>query len=179
MARIVPGLDSVEQHLQCLENDPEAYRPERCPRCGKAGMHGHGHYERKAPPGEGVAFVLGALFIPRFLCPHCRSTCSRLPTCVAPWRQYLWKAQQAVLERLLAGASRRELARAYAPSRRTIGRWWQWLKARFVEQSFHLRSGFADLGRAMNLPAFWRACFEQMGLAEAMAWIEHEGVIVP
>lgn len=67
-------------------------------------MHRHGHYERKAPPGEGVAFELEALFIPRFLCPHCRRTGSRLPTCVAPWRQYLWKAQQAVLEQLLAGA---------------------------------------------------------------------------
>jgi hypothetical protein len=98
---------------------------------------------------------------------------------LAPWRQYLWNAQQAVLERLLAGASRRELARAYWPSRRTIGRWWQWLKERFVEHSFHLRSRFADLGRAMNLPAFWRACFERPGLAEAMAWIEHEGVVVP
>ena len=179
MARIVPGIDSVEQHLRCLEDDPEAYRPERCPRCGKGGIHRHGHYERKAPPGEGVAFVLEALFIPRFLCPYCRSTCSRLPTCVAPWRRYLWKAQQAVLERLLAGASRREVARAYAPSRRTVGRWWQWLKARFAAHSFHLRSRFADLGRAMNLPAFWRACFEQMGLAEAMAWLEHEGVAVP
>jgi transposase-like protein len=176
---MLPGIETVEQHQERLGDDPDAYRPERCPHCGKAGVHHHGHYERNAPRGEGLAFVLGALFIPRFLCPHCRSTCSRLPTCVAPWRQYLWKAQQAVLERLLAGASQREVARAYAPSRRTIGRWWQWLKARFVEQSFHLRSGFADLGRAMNLPAFWRACFEQMGLAEAMAWIEHEGVIVP
>jgi transposase-like protein len=179
MARIVPGIDSVEQHLKCLENDPEAYRPERCPRCGKAGMHGHGHYERNAPRGEGLAFSVEALFIPRFLCPHCRSTCSRLPLCVTPWRQYLWKVQQAVLERRLAGVSRRELARAYSPSRRTIGRWWQWMKERFVEHSFHLRSRFADLGRAMHLPAFWRACFEQMGLAEAMAWIEHQGVIVP
>ena len=26
MARIVPGIDSVEQHLKCLENDPEAYQ---------------------------------------------------------------------------------------------------------------------------------------------------------
>ncbi len=179
MARIVPGVDSVEQHLKCLENDPEAYRPERCPCCAKAGMHRHGHYERKAPRGEGLAFLLKPLSIPRFLCPHCRSTCSRLPACLAPWRQYLWKAQQAVLERLLAGASRRELARAYWPSRRTIGRWWQWLKERFVEHSFHLRSRFADLGRAMNLPAFWHACFERPGLAEAMAWIEHEGVVVP
>ena len=179
MARMLPGIETVEQHQERLGDDPDAYRPERCPHCGKAGVHHHGHYERNAPRGEGLAFVLEALFIPRFLCPHCRSTCSRPPSCVAPWRQYLWKAQQAVLERLLAGASRREVARAYAPSRRTIGRWWQWLQARFAEQSLHLRSRFADLGRAMNLPAFWRACFEQMGLAEAMAWIEHEGVIVP
>jgi hypothetical protein len=52
MARIVPGIDSVEQHLKCLENDPEAYRPERCPCCEKAGLHRHGHYERKAHPGR-------------------------------------------------------------------------------------------------------------------------------
>jgi transposase-like protein len=179
MARIVPGICSIEQHLECLEDDPETYRPERCPHCGKAGMHHHGRYERNAPRGEGLAFVLEALFIPRFFCPHCRSTCSRLPTCVAPRRQYLWKAQQAVLERLLAGASRREVACAHTPSRRTIGRWWPWLKERFVEHSFPLRSRFADLGRAVNLPAFWRACFERLGLAEAMAWIEREGVIVP
>ncbi len=179
MARMLPGIETVEQHQQRLGDDPDAYRPERCPRCGKAGMHHHGHYERNAPRGEGLAFLLKPLFIPRFYCPQCRSTCSRLPVCVAPWRQYLWKAQQAVLERLLAGASRREVARAYWPSRRTIGRWWQWLKARFAEHSFHLRSRFADLGRAVNLPAFWRACFERLGLAEAMAWLEHQGVVVP
>jgi hypothetical protein len=98
---------------------------------------------------------------------------------VPPWRQYLWKAQQAVLEGLLAGASRREVARACSPSQRTVGRWWRWLKERFAEQSFHLRSRFADLGRAVNLPAFWRACFERMALGEAMAWLEHEGVAVP
>ena len=179
MARMLPGIETVEQHQQRLGEDPDAYRPERCPRCGEAGMHHHGHYERNAPRGEGLAFLLKPLLIPRFLCPHCRRTCSRLPACVAPWRQYLWKAQQAVLERLLAGASLREVARAYAPSRRTIGRWWKWLKARFVEHSFHLRSRFADLGRALNLPAFWHACFARMTLGEAMAWLEHEGVVVP
>ena len=98
---------------------------------------------------------------------------------MAPWRQYLWKAQQAVLARLLAEASLREVARACSPSRRTVGRWWQWLKARFAEHGFHLRSRFAALGRALNLPAFWRACYERMTLGEAMAWIEHEGVVVP
>ena len=179
MVRIVPGIDSVEQHVKCLENDPEAYRPERCPRCGRAGLHRHGHFERNAPRGEGLAFLLKPLFIPRFLCPHCRGTCSRLPACVAPWRHYLWKTQQAVLERLLAGASRREVARASLLSRRTVGRWWRWLKAGFVEHSFHLRSRFADLGRTVNVSTFWCACFERMTLGEAMAWLEHEGVSVP
>jgi transposase-like protein len=176
---MLPGIETVEQHQQRRGDEPDAYRPERCPRCGKAGMHHHGHYERNAPRGEGLAFLLKPLFIPRFHCPQCRSTCSRLPACVAPWRQYLWKAQQAVLERLLAEASLREVARACAPSRRTVGRWWQWLRARFEEHSFHLRSRFADLGRAVNLPGFWGACFERMTLGEAMTWIEREGVSVP
>jgi transposase-like protein len=176
---MLPGIETVEQHQQRLADDPDAYRPERCPHCGKAGIHRHGHYERNAPRGEGLAFLLKQLFIPRFHCPHCRSTCSRLPVCVAPWRQYLWKAQQATLERLLAGASRREMARAYAPSRRTIGRWWQWLKERFDAHSLHLRSRFADLGRVLDFSTFWPACFAQMGLGEAMAWLEHDGVDVP
>jgi len=179
MARMLPGIETVEQHQERLLDDSDAYRPKRCPCCAKAGMHRHGHYERKAPPGEGLALALEALFIPRFLCPHCRSTCSRLPACVAPWRRYLWKAQQAVLERLLAGASLRAAAQASLPSRRTIGRWWRWLKERFAEHSFHLRSRFADLGRTVNLSTFWCACFERMALGEAMAWIEHEGVVVP
>jgi transposase-like protein len=179
MARMLPGIETVEQHQEHFREDPDAYRPERCPSCGRAGLHHHGHYERKAPRGEGLAFSLDPLLIPRFLCPWCGSSCSRLPACVPPWRQYLWKAQQVVLERLLAGASLREVARAYAPSRRTVGRWWQWLKAHFAEQSFYLRSRFADLGGAVNLPGFWSVCFERMALSEAMAWLEHDGVDVP
>jgi len=70
MARMLPGIETVEQHQQLLGDDPDAYRPERCPRCAKAGMHHHGHYERNVPRGEGLALALGALFIPRFLCPY-------------------------------------------------------------------------------------------------------------
>jgi transposase-like protein len=179
MARMVPGIETVEQHQQRLEHDPEAYRPERCPSCGAAGLHRHGYYARNTPRGEGLALALGSVLIPRFLCPCCRCSCSRLPACMAPRRQYAWKAQQAVLERLLEGSSVREAARASAPSRHTVGRWWRWLKERFAEHALHLRSRFAELGRAAGLPAFWRACLARMGLAEAMVWLDHDGVIVP
>ena len=48
---------------------PIAYRPDCCPHVvEREGMHRHGHYERNAPRGEGMAFSLGSLFIPRFYC---------------------------------------------------------------------------------------------------------------
>ena len=61
MSRIVPGIDTLEQHLEHLESDPEAYRPQRCPQCGVGGMRCHGAYERKAPRGAGVALSLGPI----------------------------------------------------------------------------------------------------------------------
>ena len=179
MTRMVSGIDSVEQHLEQLRADPEVYRPERCPHCGKAGMHQHGQYVRNAPRGEGVAFSLESLVIPRFYCPACQGTCSRLPACLAPRRQYRWATQQAVLERLMGGESRRTVARRKGPGRRTLGRWWQWLQGRFAEHGFHLRSRFAELGRAGDWKGFWSSCFQRRGLGPAMLALERAGVVVP
>ena len=179
MNRMLPEIETVAQHQEQLRDDPDTYRPESCPRCGNGGLQRHGHYERNAPRSEGMAFLLGSLFIPRFYCPKCRGTCSRLPACLSPRRQYWWKSQQAVLERLLSGASIREVARRMWPSRRSIGRWWQWLKGRFDEHALHLRSRFPELGRAVDWKAFWSRCFECMNLCEAMGWLDRIGVRVP
>ncbi len=179
MARMLPGIETLEQHQEQLRDAPEAYRPERCPHCGKGGMHRHGHYERNAPRGEGMAFSLAALLVPRFYCPMCHGTCSRVPACLSPRRQYRWKRQQAVLERLLRGESIREAARQMWVGRRTIGRWRQGLVAGFDTHGLHLRSRFAALGRAVNWQAFWSLCLERMSLGEAMGWLDHAGVSVP
>ena len=179
MARMLPGIEAVEQHREQLRDDPDSYRPERCPHCGKGGMHRQGHYERNTPRGEGMAFSLGSLFIPRFYCPKCHGTCSRLPACLSPRRQYWWKSQQAVLERLILGASIREVARRMRAGRRTIGRWWQWLMEAFDTHSLHLRSRFPELGRSVDGKAFWLRCFERMSLSEAMCWLDRVGVRVP
>ena len=60
MFRIVPGIETLEQHQAQLRDAPNVYRPECCPRCGKRGMHRHGHYERNVPRGEGMACSLGS-----------------------------------------------------------------------------------------------------------------------
>lgn len=179
MARMLPAIDTLGQHQKRLWDDPGAYRPERCCHCGMGGMHRHGYYERNAPRGEGLAFSLDSLFIPRFYCPNCRSTCSRLPGCLAPRRQYWWRTQQAVLESLISGQSIRAVARGVWPSRRTVGRWWRWLEGRFAEHAVHLRSRFVELGRAVDWQAFWSLCFERMRLNEAMGWLDRAGVRVP
>jgi transposase-like protein len=179
MARMVPGIETVAQHQEQLRGNPDSYRPERCPHCGKGGLHHHGHYERNTPRGEGMAYSLGSLFIPRFYCPKCRRTCSRLPACLSPRRQYWWKSQQAVLERLISGESFHEVARRLWPSRRTIGRWWRWLREGFDAHSLHLRSRFPELGRMVDWKAFWVRCFDQMSLGEAMGWLDRMEVRVP
>ena len=179
MPRMLPGIETLAQHQERFQDDPDAYRPERCPHCGKAGLHHHGHYERNPPRGEGLAFSLGQLLIPRFCCPCCRRTCSRLPACLSPRRQYWWQTQQAVLERLLAGASRREVAAHESPSRRTVGRWSQRLEARFGVHSMHLRSRFPNLGRASGWRGFWSRCLAQMRLVEAMIRLDRVPEIVP
>jgi transposase-like protein len=176
---MLAGIDTLEQHQDRLRDDPEAYRPERCCRCGKGGLHRHGHYVRNTPRGEGMALSLGSLFIPRFFCPKCQCTCSRLPACLAPRRQYWWQGQQAVFEALLSGQSIRSLAARLWPSRRTVGRWWNWLQGQFAAHTLHLRSRFAELGRAVDCKAFWSLCLERMSLGEAMGWLDRAGVRVP
>lgn len=179
MSRILPGISSLEQHLQHLEMHSEAYRPDRCPHCGKAGVWLHGHYHRKADREGNDGQYLDPIPIPRFYCPHCQATCSRLPACLAPQRWYLWATQQAVFILLLMGHSIRRVSQQHKPGRRTVGRWWRCLKGRFLEQAFDLRSRFPELGRHCSFSSFWQACFSRMTLAEAMGWLERDGVTVP
>lgn len=123
--------------------------------------------------------MLGLLIILRFFCPGCRGTCSRLPACLSPRRQYWWKCQHAVLARLSAGESIRAVARQMTPSRRTIGRWRHWIEREFDRHGLHLRSRFVPLGRVQGWPAFWSLCLQRMSLSAAMGWLDRMGMRVP
>ncbi|WP_226382967.1 DUF6431 domain-containing protein [Burkholderia mayonis] len=58
-------------------------------------MWGHGCYDRKAD--RSADGQLNPVSVPRFRCPSCRRTCSRLPLCICPRRWYGWALQQQVL----------------------------------------------------------------------------------
>ena len=172
MPRIVPGITTLEQHIELLHTNPERYRPPCCPTCGLRDLCPHGSYERKADRGGGGGDSLNPVAIPRFYCAGCGSTCSRLPECVAPRRWYGWERQQAVIEAGLADATVRSASEAVAVSRHTVRRWWRWFCARAESFMFHLRSRFADLGRGGDVRGCWRRCLEQMALSRAMAWLD-------
>lgn len=179
MSRILPAIDTLVQHLSRLKHQPEAYRPERCPHCGKGSVWCHGFYTRLADR-EGVdGEYLDPVPIPRYFCSHCRRTCSCLPACIAPRRWYLWAAQQAAMVLVLDGSSFQKIAAQYQADRRTISRWWHRLKAQFLDHGFHLRNRFPELGRHASVCSFWSACLKHMSLAEAMLWLECDGVLIP
>ena len=176
MLRIVPLIASLQQHLDKLERTPATYRPPRCPHCGRAGLWGHGRYDRKA---DRVTGKLNLIPVPRFVCRGCRGTCSRVPSCMSPRRWHLWSVQAAVLLGLLSGASLRECAATSGRARSTVRRWWQWLQQRHEQLAFHLRSHWPEWGRVPSWQGFWQLALAQEPLREVMAWLDRQGVVVP
>lgn len=180
MTIILSGIESIGQHVYHLNNHPEDYRPSQCPSCGMSGgLHRHGTYGRKADRENNGAQQLNPVPIPRFLCRHCGSSCSTLPACIPPRRWYLWAVQQLVLQLFLAGVSLRDCSRRVMPDRRTIGRWKEWLHARFSRHAAALRSSLPELGRTSGMTEFWDSCLGLMSLSETMDRLHRHGEVVP
>lgn len=177
MYRIVFAFVTLEQHFRAAISAPQSYRPERCPHCGFGELWSHGYYERKADHSSHAA--LNPLPVPRFRCPACCRTCSRLPLCICPRRWYCWALQQLVLSLLLFGLSLRCAAAVAGLSRHTVRRWWRWLREQTQTFAFLLRSRFPELGRTTDIASFWRACLRLMPLCQVMAWLDGDGLTVP
>ncbi len=115
MRPILPGMDTLAQHLEQLQQTPESYRPEFCPHCGKQGLWVHGTYSRKCDREGRGEVCLNPVPIPRFYCHDCLHTCSVLPECIAPRRWYPWSVQQLAIVLYLAGTSFRKIAERMLP----------------------------------------------------------------
>ena len=178
MHRIVTSIVSLEAHAAALESGFDALRPRNCPHCNGCKLWGHGCYHRKADrePGGGGSF--NPVAIARFLCAECLHTCSRLPLCIAPRRWYNWTVQQLVLMLTLMGFSVRRCSACTGLGRHTVRRWRDWLCQRSEDFVFHLRSRFAELGRAPDTPMLWYRVMHEMTLGRAMAWLDQD-LIVP
>lgn len=180
MYRIVSGITTLLQHIETLCSTPEVYRPKQCPNCGRGGLWCHGFYTRKADrrplPGEER---LPPVSIPRYLCPGCRRSCSRLSSCIAPHRWYGWLFQQQILQFLLTVCSLRGCSAAFGLCRSTVRRWWNRLKSASPIFEFFLRSRFPEWGRFTDFKSFWTGALSSLPLSEVMACLDFDGVTVP
>lgn len=179
MRTIIPGITTLLQYLNELKNDPEQFRPSTCESCGRCGLWDHGHYDRKSGRGNSSENLLNPIPILRFFCCGCKHTCSVLPECIPPRRWYLWNIQQGVLLTLLAGHSAARISQSNMPGRRTISRWFHWLQERSSEFCFHLKSNNSTLGYFSDFKDFWNYCFELMGLAKVMVFLNAQKLMVP
>ena len=177
MNRMLPEIETVAQHQDQLRDNPDTSDPSAVPAVERGACNAMVTMSVTPHAVKVWPFCWGRCSSPRFYCPKCHRTCSRLPACLSPRRQYWWEIQQAVLERLISGESIRAVARQMMAGRRTIGRWWQWLVEEFDTHSLHRR--FPELGRAVDWKAFWSHCFDQMSLDKAMGWLDRIGVRVP
>lgn len=179
MVFIFAGMSSIIQYLTEIKLNPEQFRPERCPCCGKAGVWFHGGYPRKADRSSSPDDSLNPIFIQRFFCPHCKRTCSVLPECIPPRRWHLWEVQQAALVLLLAGKSLYAAAKGLTPSRHTLARWLHRFKDQLCLHKDSLCNHLTDLGRTTGFTHFWDACLKKLSLAQAMRLCHVAGVPVP
>lgn len=173
---ILPAITSLMQYLGLIKNGSGLFRPERCPHCGRCGMWCHGYYYRKTDRERGL---LNPIPIPRFICPHCGTTCSVLPECIPPRRWYLWKVQEAVFALICAGNSIKKIAKNLLLSRHTINRWWARLKNQYHLHKDALCNHLPGLGLTSNVVDFWKACLGKISLGQAMYLCHASGVNIP
>lgn len=179
MCRMIGDITTLDQFLITLFSYPENFRPACCDNCGRSGLWLHGFYHRKGDRSLLASDPNILIPIPRFLCPHCGVTCSRLPEFLSPRRWYPWCRQALALLLTLAGVSDYQASAWVEVTRYTIGRWRRWLEEQGVTFAFHLRSLFPELVRAGEGEAFWMETIRTLGLAKAMRVVCRQGVIVP
>ena len=181
MRLILPAILSLEEHFNALETNPDAYRPECCPNCSKAGLWCHGCYFRQSDRENPGSQSLNPIPILRFFCSHCGKTCSVLPECIPPRRWYLWVVQEAALTFFAFGYSILQVTKnaEQYPCRLTHKRWRQAWEEQFKKHRLHLRSYVSDLGYHTGFQSFWQACLSRMQLSHAMLFLNQRGVVVP
>jgi len=185
MTHILAGIHTLDQHLQTWLSDIDQYRPAQCPHCTRSGLWSHGVYYRHARCEQGKG---NPAPIPRFICQHCKRTCSTLPEYIPPRRWYHWFVQQLALQLSIMGRSLMQIWRALCdaalpddavPSMSTLQRWLQRQRQRFSRHRFHLLNVMPVLGYSADFAGFWHTCLNTLPLSAAMLILNRNLATIP
>lgn len=179
MCRMIGSIRTLAQHFLTLNIAPSVYKPKRCPQCKHGVLWAHGVYYRQGDRSLISEKRSVSTPVPRFRCPHCNTTCSRLPGCLSPRRWYPWDAQAMALFLVFRGNSLALIRKLVVASEDTIRRWRAWLAEHAETFEFHLRSVFSHLGRNGQGEDFWYAALREKELSRMMATVCRLGEAVP
>ena len=131
MAQIIKNYTSLEKYEQDVKYNPEGLKPSACKECGCNNIWCNSFYERAVSGRCANRQKADPIAILRFKCSRCKNHYSILPSIVPLLRWYLWCMQQWVLSMVLNGCSMQKAAKEAEVNRKTVSRWYHWLKNKF------------------------------------------------
>ena len=136
MAQIIKNYTSLEKYEQDVEYNPEGLKPSTCKECGCNNIWCNSFYERAVSGRCANRQKADPIAILRFKCSRCKNHYSVLPSIIPLLRWYLWCMQQWVLSMVLNGYSMQKAAKEAEVNRKTVSRWYHWLKNKFKIKFF-------------------------------------------
>jgi transposase-like protein len=131
MAQIIKNYTSLEKYEQDVKYNPEGLKPSTCKECGCNNIWCNSFYERAVSGRCANRQKADPIAILRFKCSRCKNHYSVLPSIIPLLRWYLWCMQQWVLSMVLNGYSMQKAAKEAEVNRKTVSRWYHWLKNKF------------------------------------------------
>jgi hypothetical protein len=159
-----PFTGSIQRYFEEID-DPDRYRPDRCPQCeAKHPLTGHGFYRRTL---AAVAFD-GIIRVRRYLCRSCKRTVSLLPEFALPWLRFSVSVIALFLvARLLAGLTLTAAAEAAVQTGMAYQRGQFWIR-RFQRQAPALSLALAPLATPVAAPDFVSRALQML---ESIGWV--------
>jgi hypothetical protein len=175
----VRGYPSLSKYMDTVEKNPEALKPDCCPKCQCSDLGPHGFYVRMTVRKDVDRLIKDVVHILRFQCDQCHKTFGALPEFISPRRWYLWCMQQAIIAGQCQGFSKAFLAEQYGVSRDTVYRWNCWFDENQDQYRKIIYSFNQHEGMTFSCEQYWLFRFKRGSLSQDMLLIYASGIIVP
>jgi hypothetical protein len=80
----VRGYPSLSKYMDTVEKNPEALKPDCCPKCQCSDLGPHGFYVRMTVRKDVDRLIKDVVHILRFQCDQCHKTFGALPEFISP-----------------------------------------------------------------------------------------------
>lgn len=179
MAQIIKDFKTIEEYIYLVEYNPEYLKPNSCSTCGCQHIWINGTYERAINQRNNNKDSSEAVSILRLKCSKCNSHYSILPSIIPLLRWYLWCMQQKALDLVLNGQSFYAVANIVGVDRKTVSRWYYWLKNKFNLISSLVNSTTTEFIQLCSMDDFYLSIFKWRDLSKLSRFLHDNDALVP